>query len=243
MKALWFSPMERYVNAHAVTALLDVSIHAHHHGAKRINMAYCAIDDARNKACKIFWNNFTDDDDVLVMLDNDHTHPAHIVPHLMSRCDAEHEVVGALAFRRSAPHDPCFYFLNEGGNADVATSFNGSMVKCDIVGTGAIAIRRSALRKLAESGFQWPWFRFSYKEGMHNEIRTSEDWNFGLTCRKAGISHWCDTSIMTPHLGEMMITQNDWFNELEQGMKDPDAFEKKYEMLGFKLPRDGDLEK
>ncbi|NBS37158.1 MAG: anthranilate phosphoribosyltransferase, partial [Actinobacteria bacterium] len=48
-----------------------------------------------------------------------------------------HEVVGALAFRRSKPHDPCFYRLNEQGHAsDIPLSFDGSLVQCDIVGTG-----------------------------------------------------------------------------------------------------------
>lgn len=238
MKAFWCCPMERTVNAHAVMALLDVSIHAHHYNVLRINMAYKAVDDARNSACKIFWRNTSDDEDVLVMLDNDHKHPANIVEHLIARCDAEHEVVGALAFRRSQPHDPCFYQVPvDGGDTQVATSFDGSLVRCDIVGTGAIAIRRSAFRKLREAGHDWPWFRFVYKDGMEHDIRQSEDWSFGLLCRNIGISHWCDTSIVTPHLGEMMIDQNDWFSELEQGMKDPDTFEKKYEILGMKLPR------
>ena len=238
MKMLWCCPMERTVNAHAVMSLLDVSIHAHHFNIMRINMAYKAVDDARNSACKIFWKNTTDDDDVLVMLDNDHKHPADILERLIQRVDAEHEVVGALAFRRSEPHDPCFYNVaEEGQSANVATSFDGSLVKCDIVGTGAIAIRRSAFRKLQEAGHEWPWFRFVYKDGMQHEIRQSEDWSFGLMCKRAGIPHWCDTSLETPHLGEMTITAQSWISELQEGMKDPDTFERKYELLGMKLPR------
>lgn len=111
--------MERAIQADAAIALLDVAIHAHHHKFLRINMAYKRVDDARNTAAALFWQHSQSDEDVLVMLDNDHTHPPNIVAHLASKCDAEHEVVGALMFRRSLPHDPCFYHLDSGKQGDV----------------------------------------------------------------------------------------------------------------------------
>jgi len=233
MRIYYTIPMERSVQADAVASLLDVAIHAHYNKALRINMAYKRIDDARNSAAKLFLSHSQSEDDVLVMLDNDHTHPANIVAHLASKCDAEHEVVGALMFRRSLPHDPCFYQLDaENQVVDVPTMFDGaSLVKCDIVGTGAIAIRRSAFAKLDANGFRWPYFRFCYNE--NEDIQRSEDWNFGLECRKAGIPHWCDTSIVSPHIGQFLIGPEEWIREVQWGMEHPDEFGAKYKALGM----------
>ena len=236
MKAFWYVPVERSLNSNAASALLDVSALAARHGVNRIAMPYKRVDDARNSASRIFWHHSDSDEDVLVMLDCDHVHPSHIVPHLVARCDAEHEVVAALAFRRSLPHDPCMYHVDaSGATHSIPTSFTGEMMQCDIVGTGAIAIRRSAFRKLSENGYQWPWFRFSYKDGFENEVQNSEDWNFGLACMKTGISHWCDSSIVTPHIDEYLVTPQSWFDVLMEGAKDPEAFSRKYEKLGMTL--------
>lgn len=240
MKALWAVLVERNVNSHTVMSLLDVSIHARQAGVLRINTHYRRVDDARNAITSIFYQHCKDDDDVVVMLDNDHVFPHNIIPDLISKCDAEHEVVGALAFRRSKPHDPCFYRLDANGRAsDIPLNFDGSLVKCDIVGTGAIAIRRSALRKLSEAGFDWPWFRFIYQPGIENKIQRTEDWNFGLECRKIGISHWCDTSILIPHITEDLVVVESWQREIQWGMEHPEEFEKKYSELGMKItPRE-----
>lgn len=246
MKALWAVLVERNVNSHTVMSLLDVSIHARQAGVLRINTHYRRVDDARNMITSMFYQHFkdgTDDDAVVVMLDNDHIYPADIVPNLVSRCDAEHEVVGALAFRRSKPHDPCFYMLDDNGHArDIPLGFDGSLVKCDIVGTGAIAIRRSALRKLQAAGFDWPWFRFIYQPGIQNRIQRTEDWNFGLECKRAGISHWCDTSIMIPHITDDMVVADHWFREIEWGAKNPAEFERRYSELGMKIGQKEDGE-
>jgi hypothetical protein len=229
-------PLERSVQADAVVAMFDVVVHALHNAkALRINCAYKRVDDARNYIAGMFYEHSKDDDDVLVMLDNDHIHPKNIVAHLAEKCDAEHEVVGALMFRRSLPHDPCFYTLDdEGKSKDVALSFDGkSLVKCDIVGTGAIAIRRSAFRKLAEAGFDWPWFRFIYQPGLENKIQRSEDWNFGLECKRVGIPHWCDMSIMSPHIGTNLIGPNEWLAVVQEGLKDPEKFAQDFKEIGL----------
>ena len=241
MKALWAVLVERNVNSHTVMSLLDVSIHARQAGILRINTHYRRVDDARNAICYMFWQHCKDDEDVVVMLDNDHIFPHDIVPKLVSQCDAEHEVVGALAFRRSKPHDPCFYRLDANERAsDIPLNFDGSLVRCDIVGTGAIAIRRSALRKLSEAGFDWPWFRFIYQPGMENKIQRTEDWNFGLECRRIGISHWCDTSTMIPHITDDLVVTESWQREIQWGIEHPQEFEQKYQELGMKItPKEG----
>lgn len=242
MKAYWAVLVERSVNSHTLMSLLDVSIHARKENILRINTHYRRVDDARNMITSIFWQNTNDDADVVVMLDNDHIFPFDVVNRLVAKCDRDHEVVGALAFRRSKPHDPCFYRLDTNGRAtDIPMNFDGSLVKCDIVGTGAIAIRRSALRKLADAGFDWPWFRFIYQPGIGNYIQRTEDWNFGLECMKAGIPHWCDTSTQIPHITDELVVAESWQREIQWGFENPEEFEKRYSALGMKItPKQGD---
>lgn len=237
MNIFWNVLMERSIQQNAVLSLLDVAGVAAMYKAKRINMEYQRTDMARNNAVKAFLKHSTGEDDVLVMLDCDHTHPREIVPALANACDAGHEVVGALAFRRSKPHDPCFYILNEHGKADVPTSFPGGMVRCDIVGTGAVAIRRSVFTKLDAAGFPWPYFYYSYKAG--EDIQRSEDWQFGLNCKAAGISHWVNQDIVIPHLTVKAIDERDWFAVLQYGVEHPEQFAKEYAMLGMTIAKEG----
>jgi hypothetical protein len=226
--------MERAIGQEAAGALLDVAAVAALCSARRIALPYQRTDMARNTAARILMTQGKSDEDVLVMLDADHTHPRDIVRRLATQVDAEHEVVGALAFRRSEPHDPCAYtFGADGVTVDVRTTFSGGLERCDIVGTGAVAIRRSAFRKLAEAGKAWPWFRYTYQEGIENKLQRSEDWQFGLDCREVGIPHWVDTGYITPHLTTHEITDADWTAQLERIANDPAAAESKYNLLGM----------
>lgn len=229
--------MERAIGQHAAGALLDVASVAGMVGAVRIPMQYQRVDMARNNIVKVFLANTKADEDVVIMLDNDHTHPSDIIPRLVKHVDWAHEVVAAAAFRRSKPHDPCFYrgVYTDGrdGSTEVPTHFSGKLERVDITGTGAIAIRRSVFTKLDKAGHPWPYFRFSYKDGLENALQRTEDWQFGLDCMDAGVGHWVDTGLVTPHITEHLITERNWFDTLEEAVKDPEAFAKKYEALGM----------
>lgn len=231
--------MERSIQQNAVLSLLDVAGIAAMAGAVRINREYQRVDMARNDAVKTFLKNTKDDGDVLIMLDCDHLYPRDIIPKLAKSCDYLHEVVGALAFRRSLPYDPVFYDLNDEGKATIPTSFTGGMVRCDIVGTGSIAIRRSVFTKLDKAGFPWPYFRFSYRDGFENEVQRTEDWNFGLNCKAAGIAHWVNQDVMIPHLTVKQITHEDWFATLKEAEERPAEAEAKYAKLGMTFTKEG----
>jgi len=237
LKVFWMVLMERSIQQNAVLSLMDVAGVAALMGAKRIHMEYQRTDMARNNAVKAFLKHSTGEDDVLVMLDADHVHPRNIIPALADKCDAEHEVVGALAFRRSLPHDPCFYVLDENEKADVPTQFTGGLVKCDIVGTGAIAIRRSVFAKLDAAGHLWPYFYYSYKAG--EDIQRSEDWQFGLNCKAAGIPHWVNQDSVTPHLTVKAIDEQDWFEVLRRGAENPEQFARDFAPLGMTITKEG----
>lgn len=172
-------------------------------------------DVARNKLCSAFRQLADNPNDVLVMLDCDHAHPHDIIERLVAH-PKDKGVVGALAFRRGDPFFPCFFLRGDDGTLHQPLQFTGGLMRCAVVGTGAIAIRRWALDAIAESGRKAP-FWYEYNTTMHETGEyQSEDIAFGFACEKLGISHWCDTSLVTPHLTTAAIDETTWAMKAQQ---------------------------
>src|SRR5579859_1668812 len=197
----WSILPERNVGEYAFIAALALAGRAGNQGYSYITSSYQRTDLARNRLCSAFRKVAKRANDVLVMLDCDHSHPHDIIERLVAHGPA-HGVVGALAFRRGEPYFPCFFMRQPGsdGNAELMQplQFTGGLMRCAVVGTGAIAIRRWVLDAIAEAGYPAP-FIYEYSDEMFatGEFR-SEDITFGLTCEKLGIDHFCDTSLVTP---------------------------------------------
>lgn len=203
MRVFWAVLLERTITDTAANTLLEVSAVAAIRGYNRILAPYGRVDMARNFIVSGFMEHTKDPDDLLVMLDCDHEHPRTIVWDLAQH-DPELGVVGALAHRRSEPHDPCFFLRTDEGLTNLREWQEGAIYECAIVGTGAVAIRRWVFEKLVESGEVVPpyWFTYDYQGGLNPP---SEDVVFALKCERAGIPHYCNTGIMTPHIGQQLI--------------------------------------
>lgn len=201
----WAVIMERAMLWEAVDALLDVALTAGHLGHNRITVPYTAVDNARNHVERTFCGLSSNKDDVLIMLDADHFHPANITERLAA---IPVGVVAALAFRRGPPYDPLFYVRGEDGALGQPVEFERAVHSCQAVGTGAIAIRRWVFDRLEEVGFQKPFFRNAYVEGRYD--RPGEDVYFSRLCEEAGVNVHCDTSLVVPHLATTQITQDTW---------------------------------
>lgn len=204
----WALLLERSIQEHNVSAMLDVSGRAGRLGYTRIFHPYSRTDLTRSNIVKAFLEKATDPDDVLVMLDNDHLHPYDIIERL-ARHPHEIGVVGALAFRRGQPHYPCFFVKDGLGQFSIPTEWEpNALLKGTIVGTGAVAIKRWVFDALEQAGMAWPHFRYTYvPEG---EVQPSEDIYFGECCEQVGVAHYCDTSIETPHLTVATVDSNSW---------------------------------
>lgn len=204
----WSLLLERAVQEHNVSAMLDVAGRAGLLNYTRIFHPYSRTDLARSNIVKVFLERATDPDDVLVMLDNDHLHPYDIIERLAAHPSAV-GVVGALAFRRGQPHYPCFFVKDGLGQFGIPTEWEpGALLKGTIVGTGAVAIKRWVFAKLDDAGFNWPYFRYTYQ--AQAEIQPSEDIYFGECCEQCGIFHYCDTAIETPHLTVATVDSSSW---------------------------------
>lgn len=210
MKIFWAVLLERAVQDEAVNALLDVATRTAHVKSNRLSMPYGRVDVSRNALVETFLQMSTSEDDVLVMLDNDHLHPPDVVVRLAQHA-SELEVVGAAYRRRGDPFDwqafrreaPRVKILQERATPLGVLrplsdeEITGDVVPVDALGTGAIAIRRSVFTRLSEHQPK-PWFRYVY---CHDSMEMpSEDIYFSALCEWAGIEMWCDTGLVTPHL-------------------------------------------
>lgn len=195
---------ERTLLGDAVDALLNVAAVAGVEGHVRITIPYTRTDTARNRLVSAFMQASESPHDTLVMLDADHVHPPDIVKRLARYPQG---VVGALAFRRSAPHDPCWFVRAPDGRLRQPAEFEvGSLYECDAVGTGAIAIKRWVFERLAaEHGPAF--FKYEYLDGGFSP---SEDIYFARICEEAGIRHHVDTGLETPHIVNHAIALADW---------------------------------
>ncbi len=203
----WSIPMERTIQDDAFRNFLSIAMHAGAMDWIYVGVPYLRVDVARNNIVRTFLQNGDEDEDVLVMLDADHMHPVNIIDRLVKH---EVGVVGALAFKRGAPYDPCVFFRGQDGGLHALKEWgpDDKLVPCTIVGTGAIAIRRWVFRKLAHDGYPWPYFQCVYPS--NTETLPSEDMFFGIACEQAGIAHHVDVTLCTPHLAMSCVDQSSY---------------------------------
>ena len=234
MKIFYAMLVERTVDGDVTQQAFDIGAVSALTGCARIPQGQTSTDKARNHIVTNFLKSATSEADVLVMLDNDHTMPVDIVPKLADKVDAAHQVVGALAFRRSKPHDPCYFVrAADGKGLDVPMSFKKELEPCLMVGTGAIAIRRSVFTALEAAGLPPPWFRYEY---VDNQIpQPTEDYYFGQQCEKIGVSHWVDTSWYIPHLTKRAIGYQDWIDFMQEADSEPDRINSEFANIGFRV--------
>lgn len=209
-KRVWWSVLvERAVQEKAVDSLLNIAMYAGGMRYARICLPYQRTDLARNNACKTFLDASSDPDDTLIMLDDDHAHPDNILERL-ARHPHEVGVVASLAFRRSPPFDPMFFFRSPDKPDEFVQRAEwqpGELVRCDVTGTGAVAIKRWVLERLTAAGYGPPWFHYVWPAP---DFSPSEDVTFGKACMAAGIAHYVDTSVESPHLAVTAVDASTW---------------------------------
>lgn len=207
-KVFWCVPMERSIQEYAAQSLLNVAANCGAHGYDRIFLPYMRVDTARNWYTQTFLDNTSDDNDTLVMLDCDMTYPVDIVHRLANYPVG---VVGGLYFRRSEPYDPLMYLRNpETGmlHAIMQWDQGAKLIQCDVVATGAIAIKRWVFKHLEEKGIKPPFFRYGYTDS--SMAHPTEDVYFGVACQMAGIPHYCDVGVDIRHLTVADVSKNTW---------------------------------
>lgn len=191
-------PMERTVLEASFWSFIALA----QEGYAFVRRPYDRIDVTRNRMAQhlLDTHEFTH----LLMLDMDHQHPPDIVRRLTRWWlkDPEKLVIAGLNFRRNEPYDPLVWFKGPDGAMYHATDWPQGLLRCDIVGTGAMLIHRSVFERIPG-----PWFCNDYSRAPEMDAWPGEDIGFCKLCDQAGIKVWCDTTTTSPHLSQTAVGQ------------------------------------
>jgi hypothetical protein len=170
-------------------------------GWSLVRLPYTRNDVARHQLCQfLLQSDYTH----LLMLDSDHWHPVDVVQRLARWFQAypELRVVGGLNFRRGEPYDPCAFVDPGDGEFHRLAEWAPGLLRVDALGTGSMMIDRRVFDVLPEEG---GWWDYDYP---NHSAWPGTDMAFCRRCREAGITLWCDTTCVSPHLGVQMIDES-----------------------------------
>lgn len=145
--------------------------------------------------------------DVLIQLDDDATFPPDLIRRLLAH---QKDVVAALAYQRKTPHLPCVFEVGDDGllGKPLEGIEHTGLRRVDVTGYHCSAIRTDVFRRLregvkdAEGNVIVPGTRQFYG-GFDNKV--GEDFAFSLNCKKLGIPIYCDTDLISGHIGEPIV--------------------------------------
>lgn len=205
-------PMERTIMQEAFYGFAAIL----QQGWSLAELPYTRNDVARHKFVQFLLNSeYTH----LLMLDSDHRHPVDVVQRLARWFQAypEVRVVGGLNFRRGEPFDPCAFVDPGDGEFHRLAEWGPGLLRVDALGTGSMMIDRRVFEQLPESA---GWFDYEYP---NHSAWPGTDMTFCARCRAAGISLWCDTTCVSPHLGVQFITEATYRRFLDEQVALHDA--------------------
>jgi len=144
--------------------------------------------------------------DVLIQIDDDATFPPDTIHRLLSH---QKPVVTALAYQRKPPHATCVFTLGDDGlmgNAMEGIEHTG-LRKVDVSGYHLSAIRVQEVHAaMKKAGITENWYG-----GFDNKV--GEDFAFSLNLKKAGVPLYCDTDLISGHIGEEIVVDEAYKRE------------------------------
>jgi hypothetical protein len=220
MRVLLAVPMERTIGQLPFFGFIQIF----NQGWPLARLEYTRNDIARCQFAEfLLKGNYTH----LLMLDSDHVHPPDVVQRIARWFRAypdEVRVCGGLNFRRGAPFDPCAFVDPDGkGYRRMAQWYDPTAegdfpgaIEVDALGSGSLMIAKTVLEEMVAKGLAGvpgkPFFGYNYqKDGW-----PGTDMWFSELCHAAGITLWCDTTTVSPHVGDRLIdeaTYRAWLRE------------------------------
>jgi hypothetical protein len=225
-RQVWYNVLkERYLPAACVEAIEDIAMSAGKYGAGRLQAQPMRTDMARSNLARWFMTltaqdgRQPDETDTLIMLDNDHIHDRETLPRLVTQITDRAGgvgIVGALTFLRKEPYNPLLFSRRGDGTLGVVGKYPAGLCPGVVVSHAAIAIARWVFEDLETADFHQPYWRYEYTDGAcETKDMPSEDVYFGKCCEKAGITTWCDTTLIAPHYTDRAIDGGDWIDYAE----------------------------
>jgi len=156
----------------------------------------------------------------ILFCDDDHIFPADTAVRLL-----EHDVdiVGALAFKRRPPYDPCIFnaIKNEQTNElnmVHEVSIKQGLQEVTAIGFAFVLIKVEVFQKL-----EFPWFVYGDKSLgiMVAQGGIGEDMSFCVRARNAGFKVYCDTDLIVAHIGDQQIVDEVTYQQYTAEQSDP----------------------
>lgn len=157
------------------------------------------IDTARNMLARKALEDVTVTH--ILMLDDDMTFQHDFLMRLIAH---DVDIVGGLAFKRTADYHPCVYKKKE-GTGDHFPMLPQIFQEVDAVGTGGMLIRRKVFESL-----KYPYFETWYDD-TNPDKHYSVDFDFCIKAKAAGFKIFVDPEAAMGHIGEAPIITKETF--------------------------------
>lgn len=155
--------------------------------------------------------------DWLVQLDDDATFPPDVIRRLLSH---NKPVVTALAYQRKPPHLPCIFEVGDDGmlGRPMEGIEHTGLRKVDVSGYHCSILNTSVIKKLREGlknpdGTERLKGTRQYFGGFENKV--GEDFAFSLNLKKYEIPLYCDTELISGHIGSPIVVDENYKRSYE----------------------------
>lgn len=208
-------PVRDHVNAATTTSLVmtDYSWLKPGQTVHRILMQGNVLTLQRNECIQRMkgdWILFIDDDMVW--------DPQAVASLIQTRDEHDLDMLGALCFRRSAPHQPTL-FMREGptfGTYNYLERWDDDIIEVDATGMAFIVIHKRVFERIA--GTEMPPYDVRAGHKPPNFFRwegaLGEDLRFCQDARESGSRIWVDTRLEIGHVGEHVIGRRQFLTEM-----------------------------
>lgn len=156
--------------------------------------------------------------DAVLWLDTDMVYPPDILVNLIN---SKVDICGSVYFKRSEPFDPCVYVDSENPFkpykiVDIHKLPLNTVVEVDGLGFGGLFVKMSVYDSMGEN----KWMRYGKNFGIpgEKEDQLSHDLVFCRTAKKYGHKIYVHSGVKCGHIGEKIVTIDDWDQKKEAEM-------------------------
>lgn len=161
------------------------------HEITMLPLGHSLIYTARDMAGQMIKDN--PDIDALLFLDSDMVPPMDM---LIKLIEDDKPIVGALAFKRTPPHEPCIFKTCSDEGSTFYFDYDKGLVEVEGIGMACCLIKREVF------DMPKPWF-FPMPD-------IGEDLGFCFRARQVGHTVWCDTRIICGHVATWVVGENEY---------------------------------
>lgn len=155
--------------------------------------------------------------DGVLWLDSDMVYPPDIIERYLEleKLHGEMSIIGALYFKRSAPHSPIGYTASDDPRRPYRPIMpqlikRGTIYEVEGLGYGGMYVPMSVYEKMGEK--KWTKYGENFHDPKAESGNLTHDLVFCRDAREAGIKIFLHGSVRPGHIGEKLITEEDFFD-------------------------------